>query len=114
MSEFNTQQELWEALISGKWLTKDGYVIKLVNGNVTDLSGERADILFDMPRLWSLYVPAKRMVRVAPSLTRTIDGRYCITNALHDSEAKAESFHRPAFVRWLIGTPYEIMVEEGI
>lgn len=54
----------------------------------------------------------KKTVRMAPSLTRDEDGRYHITNALHESLEHAKDCCSWAFVRWLIDThAIEVEVE---
>lgn len=118
VGEFNTQQECWEALISGKWLVDDELIVKLTNGYLTDGLGNQIDAELDRPHVWSTYVrpKTKKIVKLAPSLTRGGDGRYYITNSLHEYEEEAKDFHCLSFVRWLIDTPYEISIgeEEGL
>lgn len=52
----------------------------------------------------------KRTVKMAPALYQSAVGTY-LSYKFFESEEQARTYGSTSFVRWLIGTPYEIEVE---
>ena len=64
MSDFETQQEVWTALIEGKELECHGERFKFIDGRLSRLCNRGtwrdSSITCCLPELWSYYTPPKR------------------------------------------------------
>ena len=117
MRSFKTQQECLEALLKGEWLSNEekDLIRHMDSGRVVNERGEHVTTCFNDPERWFTYTPPKekKKIKLAPSLTKDKDGHYHVTHALHESVAHAKDCCSWSFVRWLVGTPYELEVEVG-
>jgi hypothetical protein len=53
----------------------------------------------------------KQTAKLAPAVFETMKGSFYVSDKLFESEEEARRYGIYPFVKWLIGTPYEIEVE---
>jgi len=117
MSEFNSQAEVWGALLGGKTICAEDFRYKFFDGNLLESKNLGCYNVsyqqFKSYHYFSTYAEPKvrKTIKMAPALCEFEESNtYYIAYRLFRSEEEARKAHTN-LVKWLIDTPYAIDVE---
>jgi len=110
MSEFKSQAEVWQALLDGKTISRDGFKYRINDGQVDSSLIDRdnwscCSCSFIRGDKYILHIEPKKkkIVRMAPALIYRGEG-YETSNILFESGEEAGAWYDNDFRKWLIDT----------